>query len=102
MHAAGLTIGYKKIRKVNDSKEFEWIGGRYCDIQFHNMASILQPDFGFGFIKKDNSPLIPRFKIWGGWFLLPSYECINFKNGKNKHYYGLFGVVPLLISVSGV
>ena len=55
IHTAGLTIGYKKIRKVNDSKEHAWIGGRYCDIQFHNMESILQPGFGFGFIKNDKS-----------------------------------------------
>ena len=38
---------------------FEWIGGGYCDIQFHNMESILQPGFGFGFIKGDNIEIDP-------------------------------------------
>ena len=66
------------------------------------MESILQPGFGFGFIKGDNIPLTPRFKIWGGWFFLPSYEFINFKNYNRKHYFGLFGVLPLPIGVSGV
>ena len=102
IHTTGLTIGYKKIRKLNELENYEWIGGGYCDIQFHNMESILQPGFGFGFIKGDNIPLTPRFKIWGGWFFLPSYEFINFKNYNSKHYFGLFGVLPLPIGVSGV
>ena len=102
IHTSGLTIGYKKIKKLNELENYGRIGGWYSDIQFHNMESILQPGFGFGFIKSDDIPLTPRFKIWGGWFILPSYEFINFKNDRSKHYYGLFGVLPLPIGVSGV
>lgn len=102
IHTAGLTIGYKKIRKLNKSKNYDWNSFKYYDIQFHNMESILQPGFGFGFIKSDNIPLTPRFKIWGGWFLLPSYEFINFKKFHSKHHYSLFSVLPLPVGVHGI
>ena len=41
IHTAGLTTGFKKIRMVNELKNYEWIGSRYYDIQFHNMENIL-------------------------------------------------------------
>ena len=43
-----LTIGYKKVRKLNVLENYEWISFKYYDIQFHNMESIIQPGFGFG------------------------------------------------------
>ncbi len=55
--------------------------------------------FGFGFKKNENNSLTPRFKIWGGQFILLSYEYINFKNDKSKYHYGLFGILPLTINV---
>ena len=47
-------------------------------------------------------PLTPRFKLWAGWFVLGSYEFINMKNDDSKHYYDLFGVLPLPIGVEGI
>ena len=38
---AGLSIGFKKTRMANKLKNYEWIGSKYYDIQFHNMESIL-------------------------------------------------------------
>tara|TARA_B100001245_G_C22521854_1_gene262952 strand:- start:18 stop:218 length:201 start_codon:yes stop_codon:yes gene_type:complete len=66
------------------------------------LESIIQPGIGFGLIQGDNMPLTPRFKLWAGWFVLGSYEFINMKNDDSKHYFGLFGVLPLPIGVSGI
>ena len=59
----GLIIGFKKIRMVNKLKNYEWIVSKYYDIHFHNMESILQPGFGFWYVKNDNIQLALRLKI---------------------------------------
>ena len=98
----GLTIGYKWLRKFDKSGNKSWNRYNYYDLQSHALESIIQPGIGFGLIQGDNLPLTPRFKLWGGWFFLPSYEFINMKNDDSKHYFGLFGVLPLPIGVSGI
>jgi len=98
----GLTIGYKWFRKFDKSGKKSWYRYSYYDLQSHALESIIQPGIGFGLIRRDNMPLTPRFKLWAGWFVLGSYEFINMKNDDSKHYYGLFGVLPLPIGVSGV
>ena len=100
----GLTIGYKWCRQFDKSGKKSWNRYSYYDLQYLlDRESIIQPGIGFGLIRGDNIPLTPRFKIWAGWFVLPSYEFINMKNDYySKHYYGLFGVLPLPIGVSGI
>ena len=98
----GLTIGYKWCRQFDKSGKKSWNRYSYYDLQSHALESIIQPGIGFGLIRGDNMPLTPRFKLWAGWFVLGSYEFINMKNDDSKHYYGLFGVLPLPIGVSGV
>ena len=97
----GLTFGYKWFRKLDKSGEKSWERYNYYDLQSHSSESIIQPGIGFGVIKGDNMSLTPRFKIWSGWFFLPSYEYIDLKNNDSEHYFGLFGVLPLPIGVSG-
>ena len=98
----GFTIGYKWIRKLDKLGKEGWHRYNYYDLQAHSLESIIQPGIGFGLIQGDNMPLTPRFKLWSGWLLLPSYEFINMKNDDSKHYFGLFGVLPLPIGVSGL
>ena len=98
----GLTLGYKWFRKLDKSGEEIWERYNYYDLQSHTLESIIQPGIGFGLIRGDNMPLTPRFKIWSGWFFLPSYEYINLKNNDSDHHFGLFGVLPLPIGVSGI
>ena len=96
----GLTIGEKWFRKFDKSGKKSWNRYNYFDLQSHALESIIQPGIGFGLIRGDNMPLTPRFKLWAGWVALGSYEFINMKNDDSKHYFGLFGVLPLLIGVS--
>ncbi len=98
----GLTYGYKWFRKLDKSGEKSWERYNYYDLQFQAIESIILPGIGFGLIQGDNMQLKRRFKFWGGWFFLPSYEFINMKNDDGKHYFGLFGVLPLPIGVSGI
>ena len=93
----GLTLGYKWFRKLDKSGEKSWERYNYYDLQSHALENIIQPGIGFGLIRGDNMPLTPRFKLWSGWFFLPSYEFINMKNDDSKHYFGLFGALPLPI-----
>ena len=102
--ATGLTIGYKWFRKFDNLNEKSWERYNYYDLQFHSSESIILPGIGFGVIKGDNIPLTPRLKLWSSLILflpmsLPSYEFINMKNDSPKHYFGLFGVLPLPIGV---
>ena len=99
---SGLTIGEKWYRKFDKSGKKNWNRYNYFDLQSHALESIIQPGIGFGLIQGDNMPLTPRFKLWAGWFVLGSYEFINMKNDDSKHYFGLFGVLPLPIGVSGI
>ena len=98
----GLTIGYKWFRQFDNSNEKSWKRYNYYDLQFKSSGSIILPGIGFGVIKSDNIPLTPRFKIWSGWFFLPSYEYIDLKNNDSDHHFGLFGVLPLPIGISGI
>ena len=101
--ATGFTIGYKWFRKLDELGKKSWNRYNYYDLQSSlSLESIIQPGIGFGLIQGDNMPLTPRFKFWSGWFLLPSYEFINMKIDDSKHYFGLFGVLPLPIGVSGI
>ena len=96
----GLTIGYKWFRKFDNLGEKSWERYNYYDLQTHALESIIQPGIGFGLIRGENMSLTPRFKLWSGLvFFLPSYEFINMKNDAPKHYFGLFGVLPLPIGV---
>ena len=99
--ATGLTIGYKWFRKLDKLGEESWKRYNYYDLQSHSLESIILPGIGFGVIKGDNIPLTPRLKLWSSLILfsLPSYEFINMKNDSPKHYFGLFGVLPLPIGV---
>ena len=100
--ATGLTFGYKWFRKLDKSGEESWERYNYYDLQSHSSESIILPGIGFGVIKGENAQLTPRFKIWSGWFFLPSYEYIDLKNNDSDHHFGLFGVLPLPIGVSGI
>ena len=96
----GLTIGYKWFRQFDNSNEKSWKRYNYYDLQSHSLESIILPGIGFGLIRGENMSLTPRFKLWSGLiFFLPSYEFINMKNDAPKHYFGLFGVLPLPIGV---
>ena len=98
----GLTIGYKWLRKLNKSGKKSWNRYNYYDLQSHVLESIIQPGIGFGLIQGYNKQLTTRFKLWSGWLFLPSYEFINTKNDDSKHHFGLFGVLPIPIGVSGI
>ena len=98
----GLTFGFKWFRKLDKSGEESWVRYNYYDLQSHSSESIILPGIGFGVIKGDNIPPTPRFKIWSGWFFLPSYEYIDLKNNNSNHHFGLFGVLPLPLGVSGI
>ena len=98
----GLTIGYKWLRKLDKVGKKSWNRYNYYDLQSHALESIIQPGIGFGLIQGDNKPLTTRFKLWSGWLFLPSYEFINTKNDDSKHHFGLFGVLPIPIGVSGI
>ncbi len=98
----GLTVGYKWFGKFNKSGKKIWDRYNYYDLQSHSLEHYIQPGIGFGLIRGDNMPLTTRFKLWSGWFFLPSYEFINLKNNDSKHYFGLFGVLPLPLGVNGI
>ena len=100
--ATGLTFGYKWFRKLDKPGEESWERYNYYDLQSHSSESIILPGIGFGVVKGDNIPLIPRFKIWSGWFFLPCYEYIELKNNDSDQHFGLFGVLPLPIGISGI
>ena len=96
----GLTIGYKWFRQFDNLNEKSWKRYNYYDLQIKSSGSIILPGIGFGLIRGENMSLTPRFKLWSGLiFFLPSYEFINMKNDAPKHYFGLFGVLPLPIGV---
>ena len=99
-YTTGLTVGYKWLRNLDNSGNKSWSRYNYYDLQTHALESIIQPGIGFGLIRGENMSLTPRFKLWSGLiFFLPSYEFINMKNNAPKHYFGLFGVLPLPIGV---
>ena len=98
----GLTFGFKWFRKLDKSGEESWKRYNYYDLQSYSSESIILPGIGFGVIKGENTQLTPRFKIWSGWFFLPSYEYIDLKNNDSEHPFGFFGVFPLPIGISGI
>ena len=89
----GITIGLKKIKR-----DILWVTYKYCDFQIHNMGNIIQPGFGLGFIQGKDRPIALRFKFWAGWWILGTYEYINFKNN-SKNHIGIFGVLPWVTSI---
>ena len=89
----GITLGYKKIKRDDTWKSYH-----YYDLQLHNMGNIIQPGFGVGLIKQKKLPYIFRFKIWAGWFILGSYEYINFPE-YGKNHFGIFGFMPLIADI---
>lgn len=104
--ATGLTLGSKWIRIPDKSGKNIKQRYNYYDLQSYPLESIIletpiQPGIGFGLMHGDNMSLTPRVKVWSGFtFFLQSYEFINMKNDAPKHYFGLFGVLPLPIGVS--
>ena len=97
-----LTSGYKWCRKLDKAGEKSWKRYNYYDLQVQTLESIILPGTGFGLIQGDNILLKQRFKLWSGWFLLPSYEFRDMNHEDSKHYFGLFGVLPFSIGVSGI
>ena len=55
--------------------------------------------FGYGRMWNKNYGNFEKYKLFGGIFLLGSYDYVNFNNEMiNNNHFGLFGVYPLMLN----
>ena len=80
----GITFGF---RKIYDSSEKGSL--KYIDAQI----STLYGGVGLGTVYDKNFKINPKFKVWGGFLVLASYDY--FKSSAGNHNFGLFCVVPI-------
>ena len=80
----GITFGF---RKIYDSSEKGTL--KYIDAQI----STLYGGVGLGTVYDKNFKINPKFKVWGGFLVLASYDY--FKSSAGNHNFGLFCVVPI-------
>jgi len=86
----GITLGQRRYFGKNiplNMKKFN-----YWDVQLNFFAL----GFGYGRMWNKNYGNFEKYKLFGGVFLLGSYDYVNFNNEmNNNNHFGLFGVYPL-------
>ena len=85
----GITLGQRRYFGKNiplNMKKFN-----YWDVQLNFFVL----GFGYGRMWNKNYGNFAKYKLFGGFFLLGSYDYVNFNNEMNNNHFGLFGVYPL-------
>ena len=86
----GITLGQRRYFGKNiplNMKKFN-----YWDVQLNFFVL----GFGYGRMWNKNYGNFEKYKLFGGVFLLGSYDYVNFNNEmNNNNHFGLFGVYPL-------
>ena len=86
----GITLGQRRYLGKNiplNMKKFN-----YWDVQLNFFVL----GFGYGRMWNKNYGNFEKYKLFGGVFLLGSYDYVNFNNEmNNNNHFGLFGVYPL-------
>ena len=86
----GITLGQRRYFGKNiplNMKKFN-----YWDVQLNFFVL----GFGYGRMWNKNYGNFAKYKLFGGFFLLGSYDYVNFNNEmNNNNHFGLFGVYPL-------
>ena len=86
----GITLGQRIYFGKNiplNMKKFN-----YWDVQLNFFVL----GFGYGRMWNKNYGNFEKYKLFGGFFLLGSYDYVNFNNEmNNNNHFGLFGVYPL-------
>jgi len=86
----GITLGQRRYFGKNiplNMKKFN-----YWDVQLNFFVL----GFGYGRMWNKNYGNFEKYKLFGGFFLLGSYDYVNFNNEmNNNNHFGLFGVYPL-------
>ena len=85
----GITLGQRRYFGKNiplNMKKFN-----YWDVQLNFFVL----GFGYGRMWNKNYGNFAKYKLFGGVFLLGSYDYVNFNNEMNNNHFGLFGVYPL-------
>ena len=89
----GITLGQRRYLGKNipfNMKEFN-----YWDVQLNFFVL----GFGYGRMWNKNYGNFEKYKLFGGVFLLGSYDYVNFNNEmNNNNHFGLFGVYPLMLT----
>ena len=89
----GITLGQRRYFGKNiplNMKEFN-----YWDVQLNFFVL----GFGYGRMWNKNYGNFEKYKLFGGVFLLGSYDYVNFNNEmNNNNHFGLFGVYPLMLN----
>ena len=85
----GITYGF---RNIYNSSEQEPI--KYIDAQISTLyrGYPFNGGIGLGIVYDKNFKVNPKFKVWGGFLALASYDY--FKSSAGNHNFGLFCVVP--------
>ena len=86
----GKTYGF---RNIYNSSEQEPI--KYIDAQISTLYGgyPFNGGIGLGTVYDKNFKVNPKFKVWGGFLALASYDY--FKSSAGNHHFGLFCVVPM-------
>ena len=85
----GITLGQRRYFGKNiplNMKKFN-----YWDVQLNFFVL----GFGYGRMWNKNYGNFAKYKLFGGFFLLGSYDYVNFNNEMNNNHFGLFGVYLL-------
>ena len=89
----GITLGQRRYFGKNiplNMKKFN-----YWDVQLNFFVL----GFGYGRMWNKNYGNFAKYKLFGGFFLLGSYDYVNFNNEmNNNNHFGLFGVYPLMLT----
>ena len=89
----GITLGQRRYFGKNiplNMKKFN-----YWDVQLNFFVL----GFGYGRMWNKNYGNFEKYKLFGGVFLLGSYDYVNFNNEmNNNNHFGLFGVYPLMLT----
>ena len=80
----GITFGFRKIYDSSEKGTLKYIDGQ---------ISTLYGGVGLGTVYDKNFKINPKFKVWGGFLVLASYDY--FKSSAGNHNFGLFCVVPI-------
>ena len=80
----GITFGFRKIYDSSEKGTLKYIDGQ---------ISTLYGGVGLGTVYDKNFKINPKFKVWGGFLVLASYDY--FKSSAGNHNFGFFCVLPV-------
>ena len=88
--APGITYGFRKFYNSSEQKPMKYIDAQ---ISTFYKGFPFNGGIGLGTVYDKNFKVNPKFKVWGGFLALASYDY--FKSSAENHNFGLFCGLPI-------